>query len=689
MKAMRSIVLIFILFLSLAGTRCQSSETETLWDTFGVPHIFANTTEEMYSAFAEAQMQNHANLLLKLYGQARGRAAEYWGEEFIESDRKIRLFNIPDKAAKVYQEQEKEFSAYLDAFVAGINQYADTHKDQIEEKYLKVLPVTPGDVIGHTLRVITLEFLAAEDIYLAGNVLPKGSNAYAIAPSKSESGNAMLVINPHLPWSDFFLWFECHLNAPGFSSYGISLVGMPSMTMAFNAYLGWAHTVNPIDASDRYELTLQDDGYILDGKVLPFEKKEASLKVLQSDGSFMDQKIEFKYSKHGPVVGQNEDHAYAVRIAGMENAQIFQQYHLMAGAKSFQEFEAALKMLQNPMFNVIYADREGNIFYLFNGNIPVRAEGDFNFWKGTIDGTVSNYIWDSIHPYKDLPRVLNPSSGFVQNCNDAPWTCTDPPVLNSEDYPAYFSSRGTFLRPQRAVNMVSHTSSISFQDLIDIKHNTGMEAADRFLDDLLLAVEKFPDSICLEAADVLRAWDRKTETESKGAVLFASWWNRVTPSLFAEPWNPKDPFNTPKGLGNEEKAVELLAKTASDLLTRQGSLDISWGELYRLRINDIDLPANGGPGDYGIFRTLYFVEDSDHKNRAIAGETFVAVVEFGEKVNANVLLGYGNATQPGNPHMGDQLGMLSEKKMRPALLTKEQILPFLEKREILITNGAE
>ncbi len=238
MKTLKFNVLIFLLSLCLAGTRCQSSDTEILWDTFGVPHIFARTTEEMYLAFGEAQMQNHANLILKLYGQARGRAAEYWGEEFIESDRKIRLFNIPDKAAKVYQDQEQEFSSYLDAFVAGINHYADTHKEQIEEKYLKVLPVTPTDVIGHTLRVISLEFLAANDIYLAGNVLPKGSNAYAIAPSKSESGNAMLVINPHLPWSDFFLWFESHLNSPGFSSYGISLVGMPSLTLAFNTLSG-------------------------------------------------------------------------------------------------------------------------------------------------------------------------------------------------------------------------------------------------------------------------------------------------------------------------------------------------------------------------------------------------------------------------------------------------------------------
>ncbi len=676
-------VLICILALSIFGVRCQRGESEILWDTYGVPHIFANTTEEMYYSYGWAQMQNHADLILKLYGQARGRAAEYWGEDFLDSDQKMQLFEIPLKAEKIYQDQEGEFRPYLDAFVAGINKYANEHRDLIDEKYWQVLPVTASDVLGHTLRVICLEFLAAEDIYFAGNVLPKGSNAYAIAPSKSENGHAMLVINPHLPWSDLFLWFEAHLSSPGFNSYGICLVGMPSMTLAFNDNLGWAHTVNPIDASDRYILTLRDEGYLLDGKVVQFEKKRITLKVRQNDGSLLEREIEFNYSIHGPVVGQNNKNAFSVRIAGIDNSRIFEQYHLMAKAKSFSEFESALKMLQNPMFNVIYADNTGNIFYMFNGNIPIREEGDFAFWKGTIDGTESKYIWEHIHPYEDLPKVLNPESGFIQNCNDAPWTCTDPPVLNPLDFPSYFSSRGTFLRPQRAVNMITDNPSVSYEQLVTYKHNTGMEAADRFLDDLLVAVGKYPDSLSLEAAEVLESWDRQTETSSRGAVLYAKWWDKVRSSLFEIPWNPDDPFRTPDGIKEEKRAVELLKIAASEVKTEHGSLDVAWGDVYRLRINDIDLPANGGPGDYGIFRTLYFADDIDHKKRAIAGETFVAVVEFGDTLRANVVLGYGNASQPGNPHVGDQLHLLSEKKLRPALMERKQILHFLEESVLL------
>jgi acyl-homoserine-lactone acylase len=157
----------------------------------------------------------------------------------------------------------------------------------------------------------------------------------------------------------------------------------------------------------------------------------------------------------------------------------------MSKASDLTEFESALAMLQNPMFNVIYADRSGNILYLFGGNVPVRSEGDFAFWHGTIDGTQSKFIWQETHAYGDLPRVLNPPAGFLQNCNDAPWVCTYPPVLEPGKFPPYMAPYGTYWRAQRAVNMVKDNPSISFDQLVDYKLNTGMEVADRFLDDLL------------------------------------------------------------------------------------------------------------------------------------------------------------------------------------------------------------
>ena len=678
-------VLVCILLIINAGYEIQAKDpkTEILWDNYGVPHIYGKNSREMYYAFGWAQMTNHANLMLKLYGQARGRAAEYWGDKYFDSDKQILLFKLPELAKSGYLKQNDELKSYIDAFVKGINDYAAAHPEMIGEEFKQVLPVTVYDIISHTIRITCLEFLAAEDIGTVKRMTSSGSNAIAIAPSKSASKHSLLITNPHLPWTDYFMWFEAHLNSPGFNAYGIALVGMPSISMAFNNDLGWALTVNPIDASDRYELYLKEDGYLLDKKTVPFERKQVLIKVRQDDGTLKEQSVEFKYSLQGPVVGEKGNKAYAVRIAGLNNYRIFEQYHKMAESKNLADFESAVKMLQNPMFNIIYADKAGNILYVFNGNVPIRKVGDVAFWKGTIDGTDSKYIWQETHPYEDLPKLLNPASGFLQNCNDPPWTCTDPPVLNPQNYPAYMAPVGTFMRPQRAVNMIKNNPSVSFDQLVACKLNTGMEAADRFLDDLLKAVEKYPDTAAVRAAGVLRLWDKKTEKDSKGAVLFAAWWDLLNSNMFETPWNPKEPNTTPYGIKDQKLAVDLLVNAAAAVQKKYGSLTIAWGDVYRFRMYGKDYPANGGPGEYGIFRTIYFADDNDNKKRAIAGETYVAVIEFGTKVKAQVLLSYGNATQPGSKHLGDQLIMLSEKKLRPALLEKADILKNIEKREFL------
>jgi len=676
-------VVVLLLSICTQSFRAQDTSTEILWDNYGVPHVYAASTQEMYYAFGWAQMHNHANLILRLYGQARGRAAEYWGENYLVSDKQILLFDLPGLAAKSYMKQKKEYKSFLDAFVQGMNDYAAEHSESIGVNFKQVLPVKVTDVLAHTMRVTYLEFLAYDDLNELKRLIEPGSNAIAIAPSKSRSKNAMLLTNPHLPWGDLYLWFEAHLSCKGFNAYGISLVGVPSLTMAFNDFLGWAHTVNTIDASDRYKLTLSNDEYILDGKATKFENRNVIIKIKQSNGTIKEQTVIFQYSKQGPVIGRKGNEAYAVRLAGINNTGIFEQYHKMAKSKNFKEFESASKMLQNPMFNIIYADKSGNILYLFNGNVPERTEGDYWFWHGTIDGTKSKLIWTKTHPYEDLPKLLNPASGFIQNCNDPPWTCTIPTELDPARYPAYMSPQMMLLRPQRAVSLIRDNPSISFDQLVDYKLNTGMEAADRFLDELLNAVKKYPDSITTDAATVLSAWDRKTEVNSRGAVLFTFWWDQVRNSLFEIPWSAKDPAGTPRGLKDPKLAVELLSKAAHAMLKKYGSLDIAWGEVYRFRMNGKDLPANGGPADYGIFRTIYFTDDPDNKKHATAGDTYVAVTEFGDKVKAKVLLSYGNATQPGNKHVADQLNLLSEKKLRDALLEKSDILKNMEEKENL------
>jgi acyl-homoserine-lactone acylase len=678
------ITLLMFFILNFNNANAQNKSTEILWDNYGVPHIYANNTADMYYAFGWAQAQNHADLLLRLYAQARGRASEFWGENFVISDHQIHLFNLPALAIQHYAKQDKETKSHLDAFVNGINAYVQKNGSSIDSTSRLVYPITSVDVIAHALRVINLEFLGGEDIANTRRSLAPGSNAYAIGPSKSASKKAMLVSNPHLPWQDLYTFFEAHLNAPGFSAYGTSLLGQSNLNIAFNNNLGWTHTVNTIDASDRYELTLQQDGYLLDGATLPFEKRTVTLKVRQPNGSTKDKVLELRNSKHGPVMGEKNGKAYAVRIAGLENAFQGKQYHQMAKAKNYKEFEAAIRMMQNPMFNIIYADKDGNIMYLFNGNIPVRSEGDWSFWRGTVNGTSSKYIWNSYHRFEDLPKVLNPATGFVQNANDPPWLATYPATLKAVDFPGYMSPQMMPLRPQRSINLIKDDPSITFEELIGYKLNTGMEAADRFLDDLLNAVQQSTDTLAQRSATILKQWDRSTNSNSRGAVLFAAWMDKLSPQMFNKQWSMAEPLTTPDGLKDPQGAVALLVKAAEEVQKSFGSIDVAWGDVNRFKVGSYNLPGNGGSGNYGIYRTMHFSRmGADPRKYAVHGDTYVAVTEFADKVRAQVLLSYGNASQPGNKHVGDQLQLLSDKKLRPALLDKNEVLKNMEQREVL------
>lgn len=682
---MMRLIIVPMLLLLYGSCTAQNKETEAeiLWDVYGVPHIFSDDIHDMYYAHGWAQMRNHADLILKLYGQARGKASEYWDEEFLKTDIQVSLFEIPEYAEKNYLKLEEPFKSYLDAFVRGINDYAAANPESISAKYRKVLPAKATDILSHVLRVVCLEFMAYDDLNAVGQMADNGSNAFAIAPARSASGKALLLTNPHLPWHDFFTWFESHLAGPGFNAYGITMVGMPTLSMAFNNDLGWAFTVNTLDGCDRYEIHLRDGGYVLDGKVNPFRTKEKVFQVIQTDGSFKQISKTFRYTLHGPVLGEKENKAIALRVAGFDSHRILEQYHKMAASKNLDEFEEALKILHNPMFNILYADRAGNILYVFNGKVPKRPSGDFAYWKGTVDGTRLDYIWDSFHSYEELPRVLNPESGFLQNCNEPPWTCTWPSNLKPEDYPSYISPQFMHLRAQRSMNLIRSLNQVTPESLADCKFNTVMEAAERFLDDLLAAADAYPDPSLTKAINVLKNWDRSTDTNSKGSVLFATWFDKISGDMFEIPWNKEKPFSTPDGLKNPKRAIELLAEAAAEVRNRYGSEDIEWGKVHRFRMNDKDFPANGGPGNYGIYRTIDYVNISKNTRQAVFGDTYIAVTEFGDTVRAKVVLGYGNATQPGNKHAGDQLEMASEKKLRPALLARDAIMENLELKEEL------
>jgi acyl-homoserine-lactone acylase len=228
-------------------------------------------------------------------------------------------------------------------------------------------------------------------------------------------------------------------------------------------------------------------------------------------------------------------------------------------------------------------------------------------------------------------------------------------------------------RAQSSAKLLMSDDSITFEEFIQYKMSTRVEMADRILDDLIQAVRSFGDERAQESADVLQAWDRKVDAESRGAVLFNMWVNEMGDSLFAIPWSPEDPLNTPDGLADPIAAVKTLESAARKVKKKYDALDVSWGEVFRLRYAGADLPASGGYGRLGVFSVMTFFPDKDDVFKPVHGEGYVALIEFGDPVRAKVMMTYGNSTQPGSSHYGDQLDLFLKREFRTAWRTRQEI----------------
>ncbi|HEV8168934.1 MAG TPA: penicillin acylase family protein, partial [Pyrinomonadaceae bacterium] len=288
--------------------------------------------------------------------------------------------------------------------------------------------------------------------------------------------------------------------------------------------------------------------------------------------------------------------------------------------------------------------------------------------------------------YNDLPRVLDPPSNWLQNTNDPPWSTTYPAALDARKFPSYMSPHFLDFRSQRSIRMISNGDPITIEQVIKDKHSSRMELADRLVDDLISAARQFGSETSKDAASVLEKWDRSANADSRGAVLFLFWAREMkllgsSAKGFASPWDEKKPTTTPEGLADPKAAAAALETAANKVKTAFGSIDIAWGQVARLRYGNSDNPANGGPGGLGIFRVVEYGQTKDGHLQAGFGDSFVSIVEFSNPLRARVLLTYGNASQKGSPHAGDQIELFSKQELRPAWRTRPEIEANLEARE--------
>ncbi|WP_263408877.1 penicillin acylase family protein [Terriglobus tenax] len=692
---------IFVGTTTLAQSSRKLSESsphgQIVWDTYGVPHIFAKNTAGLFYGFGYAQAKGHGSLLLHLYGESRGRAAEYWGPEYAATDRYYAANNVAERGAEWFGQQSAEMKLYLDAFAKGINDFAAQHPDELSSEAKRVLPVTGIDVMTHWERVMEFNYIMPEQRALPANTptneaelhMPNvlesprdedGSNGWAIAPVKSANGHPMLLMNPHLGWAPSYqTYFEAQLSAPGIDMYGATQVGFPVLRFCFTDDHGITNTVNTISAGTIYKLTLSGNGYVFDGSTHPFEIKSRSIKIRQPDGSLKEENFEVRTSVHGPVFTRKDGSTVAIRVAGLDRPFGIEEYWNIDRAEGFTAVEAQLKRLQVPTFNILYAGKDGHILYQFNGVSPVRTHGDFAYWSGLVPGDTSENLWTKVHPYEDLPRVLDPPAGWIQNTNNPPWLNTALPLLDPSKYPPYMSPISLSLRSEQSALLLESKGKLTFEDFVSLKLSTRSLMADRLLPDLLRAAASNTDPLVKQAASVLAAWNHSDDNDARGALLFEIWAAKFAGAQFSSnknylhPWTMSDPLGTPNGIKDPQQAVSMLADAARETIAKYGAIDRPFGDVSRFHLGNVNLPGNGGFGNTGIFRVITWSALSHGERTPIHGETFIALVEFGNKAKAVGITAYGESSQPGSPHQGDQLQFLSEKKFRPFWRTLAEV----------------
>lgn len=677
--------------LTAAAESVNLAEQVTIRRTeYGVPHILAESEKAAAYGFAWVQAEDHFPLLYRSMVRGRSEMSRYYGasEEHIEFDFQTRQLRARKLVVDHYHLLPADYRGVVEGFAAGINGYMAAHPEETEAW---MTPVTPHDVLS-AWQVAVMRFT-----FLRGNIIGRfqrameesdgqqttpgpephqeiGSNAIALAPSRTESGHAMLLNNPHQPWSDQARYYEAHITVPGvYNFFGSTFIGGHLLTTGFSEHLGWAHTVNYPDLEEFYEVTRDPDHpdqYLFDGGSVPFEKDTTTITL--DDGS--QQSRETWWSPLGPVVYKTAEKAYILRSAGQGQYRTGLQWYRMAQAANLAEFREVLRMQQIPMFNIGYADQDGNILYLWNGTVPKLPHAGHGLEAVPADD--SDEIWTTVHPLSDLMQLLNPPGGYVQNCNSPPYLTNLHAPLDRAAYPDYFPDNDLSLRTQVGLSLIHNERRYSLEDLIDAKYTTRLLLADRVKPDLLRILEAADlSSEEREALAMMRAWDNTASAESAGSVLFKVFWDeyRGEDDDFAVGWREDEPMATPRGLGAPDRALAAFRAAMAETKKRWGSWRVAWGDVHRLRRGDTDLPMGGASWRLGCFRVMHYEDADDGKLVANGGDGYVFAVEFGDQPKAYSVLAYSQSGRPGSPHYNDQGALFANEQMKPVPFTEEAI----------------
>ena len=662
--------------LSYLRDAAAGYDVRILRDEWGVPHVFGQSDADAAFGLAYANAEDDFLTIQQTVLAARGELARIYGRDAAPNDYMVQLLRIQDQVEAGYDTGlSDDTKALLAGYAAGLNYYAALHE---AEALPGLFPVGGRDMVAASVHKSPL-FFGLDDTLaelfagerqrpLSTRAPAAGSNAFAVSPARSENGSTFLAVNSHQPWSGPLSWYEAHVHSEaGWDAAGALLPGVPTIVHGHNRNLGWAFTVNNSDLADVYVLDVDPDDpnrYRFDGEWRELEVRPAPITVKLFGRLRWTVQEEVLWSVYGPVV--RRDHGtYALRYAGRGKVGIFEQLYRMNKARTFAEWQDAMRLGQLPTFNVVYADRTGTIYYLYNGLLPLRSPG--YDWRNYVPGDTSETLWTEYLPFEDLPQVLNPAAGFVQNTNSTPFRTTLAP--DNPDPAAYPAELGIDQRLSnrtlRALALFGGDEAITAQDFYtykyDVRYAPDSDMA-RFLQRLLAAPR--PDDPQLQAAlDLLQNWDLRVNPDNPVAALVV---------LTAQPLDADPETPVPE-------MMAALADAAEWLQEHHGRLDVPWREVNHLQRGELDIGLGGGPD---VLHAIYGERAGDGHLHGTAGDSYIMLVTWDAagQVQSRSIHQYGAATaRPGSPHYADQAPLFARRELKPVWLDEADIRAHLER----------
>jgi penicillin amidase/acyl-homoserine-lactone acylase len=506
-----------------------------------------------------------------------------------------------------------------------------------------------------------------------------GSNTFAIGPERTTDGSTFLAVNSHQPWEGPVAWYEAHVHSEaGWDAVGGLFPGSPVIIHGHNRDLGWAFTVNQADLVDVYELTVDPedpDRYLFDGSWQVLETRVAVLRVKIVGRLVVPVRREVLWSVHGPVI-RNDAGTFAVRYAGAGRVDIWEQLYRMNRAETFDTWLSAARLMALPTFNIGYADRVGNIYYLFNASLPLR-DPDYD-WSGILPGDTSDTLWEEYLPFDELPQVFNPPAGFIQNANNTPFQTTlgaanpDP-----EQYDATLGIETRMSnRALRALELFSADPALTWDAFVaykfDVTYSSQSDLA-RYVATLVSSPDP-EDPALAEAMSILRAWDLTAAVDSSGATLGILLLDDLSREISG--------FDVSETVGVALDRAVLLAslERVVDRLNAQfGRVDVPWGEVNRLQRGAIDLPLAGGPD---LLHAIYGSPQKDGRLMATSGDSYVLLARWDASgtVTSVSIHQFGSATRdPASSHFADQAPLFARRELKPVWLDESEIRANLDR----------